>query len=167
MHETRENEDFTALSEDLRRLLDSRQTLLLATASPEGHPDVSYAPCIRDPKGRFYIFVSELAVHTAHLRNNPKASVMVMEPEAQSRNPFARERATFQCRAREISRTEQSYTQQLDRLQEQFGQTVALLRSLPDFHLFELSPESGRYVAGFGRAFEISIEDGSVVPLKR
>lgn len=167
MHETRETEDFMILAEDLRRLMDSRQTLLLATASSEGRPDISYAPFVRDSKGRFYIFISELAVHTAHLRHNPKASIMVMEPEAQSRNPFARERATFQCRAREVSPGESCSTQQLDRLQEQFGQTVALLRSLPDFHLFELSPESGRYVAGFGRAFKISVEDNSLSPLDR
>jgi putative heme iron utilization protein len=167
MHETREHEDFTTLAEDLHRLLESQHTLLLATASPEGRPDISYAPSVRGPKGCFYIFISELAAHTAHLRQNPKASVMVMEPEAQSRNPFARERATFQCRAREVSPGESGHAQQLDRLQEQFGQTVALLRSLPDFHLFELSPDNGRYVAGFGRAFKISVEDLSLSPLDR
>jgi putative heme iron utilization protein len=167
MRETRESEDFMKLAEDLHRLMDSQRTLLLATVSHEGRPDISYAPFVRDRRGRFYIFVSELAAHTANLRHNPKASAMLIRPEAESSNPFARERATFQCRVREIAPNEENYSQQLDLLQEQFGQTVALLRSLPDFHLFELSPESGRYIAGFGRAFGISIEDGSVSPFDR
>lgn len=165
MRKTQESENFKELADDLRRLIDSQRTLLLATASPEGHTDISYAPFVRDREGCFYIFVSELALHTANLWRNPKASVMLIRPETESHNLFARERATFQCRSREIAPNERRYSQQLDQLQEQFGQTVALLRSLPDFHLFGLSPESGRYVAGFGRAFRICIEDGSVGPL--
>jgi putative heme iron utilization protein len=49
---------------------------------------------------------------------------------------------------REISRHEEIYTTQLTALQDKFGEVVSLLRPLSDFHLFALSPESGRYVAG-------------------
>jgi putative heme iron utilization protein len=165
MREINESENFIELADDLRRLMASQQTLLLATASPEDLPDISYAPFIRDLDGHFYIFISELATHTANLQRNPKASVMLIRPESESGNLFARERAVFQCRVKEINQNETRYSLQLDMLQDRFGPVVNLLRSLPDFHLFELCPESGRYIAGFGRAFRISIEDGSVSSL--
>jgi putative heme iron utilization protein len=44
-------------------------------------------------------------------------------------------------------------------LQEKFGKVVSVLCALPDFHLFELRQESGRYVAGFGQAFAIDVDN--------
>jgi heme iron utilization protein len=52
-------------------------------------------------------------------------------------------------------------------MQGQFGQVVSLLRSLPDFHLFALCPESARYVAGFGQAYTVNVENGSVTPYNK
>ncbi len=159
-----DTEDLTVRANALQELLASQQTLLLSTASINNEPDLSYAPFVRDQAGCFYIFVSELAAHTANLLANPKASVMFIRPEADSRNLFARERVVFNCKAREISRHEGIHTTQLTALQDKFGEVVNLLRSLSDFHLFALSPESGRYVAGFGQAYTINVKDGSVSP---
>ena len=151
----------------LHQLLAASQTLLLSTSSLEGVPDLGYAPCVRDEKGCFYIFISELAQHTANLLANPQASVMFIQPESESRNLFARERAVFQCRATIIHPEEACYQAQLTNFQTRFGEVVGLLRSLSDFHLFALAPESGRYVAGFGQAYAINAEDGSVSALSR
>lgn len=147
---------------NLRKLIASQQTLLLSTASPNGIPDISYAPFVRDPSGHFFIFVSELAGHTANLLKNPKASVMFVRPESESRNLYARERAVFNCSVREIAPNQELHTSRLQDLQDKFGQVVEILRSLSDFHLFELCPENGRYIAGFGRAFTINISDGTL-----
>ena len=160
-----ETENLTERANALQELLDSQQTLLLSTASINNEPDLSYAPFMQDQAGCFYIFVSELATHTANLLANSKASVMFIRPESESRNLFARERVVFNCKAREISRHEEIHTSQLTALQDKFGEVVSLLRSLSDFHLFALSPESGRYVAGFGQAYTINVKDGSVSPL--
>jgi heme iron utilization protein len=159
-----DTENLTERANALQELLASQQTLLLSTASVSDVPDLSYAPFVRDQAGCFYIFVSELAAHTANLLANPKASVMFIRPESESRNLFARERAVFNCKAREISRHEEIHTTQLTALQDKFGEVVSLLRSLSDFHLFALSPESGRYVAGFGQAYTVNVKDGSVSP---
>ena len=151
----------------LKNLLATQQTLLLSTSSPNSEPNLSYAPFVRDQAGCFYIFVSDLAEHTANLLNNPQASVMFIRPESESRNLFARERATFNCHVREIARNEPIYTDQLKALQDKFGEVVSLLRSLPDFHLFVLSPENGRYVVGFGQAFTIDVSNDSVTPYEK
>ncbi|MDP1666156.1 MAG: pyridoxamine 5'-phosphate oxidase family protein [Methylobacter sp.] len=151
----------------LQELLASQQTILLSTASGNSVPDLSVAPFVRDQAGCFYIFISELAMHTANLLNNPQASVMFIRTESESNNLFARERAVFNCKARKIERSEPLYTIQLKALQDKFGEVVSLLQTLTDFHLFSLCPESGRYIMGFGQAYMINIKEGKVSPLNK
>lgn len=159
--------ELTKRAKSLQGLLASQQTLLLATASAKGIPDLSYAPFVRDEAGCFYIFISELAAHTDNLLTNPQVSVMFVRPESESNNLFARERAVFDCSVKEIDRIDDCYSTQLKALQIQFGEIVGVLRSLSDFHLFALAPISGRYVAGFGQAFTINAKDGSLSPLRK
>ena len=47
-------------------------------------------------------------------------------------------------------------------MQEKFGETIELLRSLPDFHLLALTPVNGKYVAGFGKAYSINVVDWTI-----
>jgi len=144
-----------------QNLIASQQTLLLSTVSEKGEPSISYAPYVRDEQGGFYIFTSELASHTRNLLANKQAAIMFIQPESESSELFARERVTFKCSAEEISPRDPVYEQQLAALHEQFGQIVSLLKSLPDFHLFALQPESGQYVVGFGKAFDINLLEGT------
>lgn len=143
-------------------LMASQQTLLLSTASAIGVPDISYAPFVRDEAGVFYIYVSEMACHTANLLNNPQASILFIRPESESPNLFARERVVLSCSVTEIIRDDAIYADRIQALQHKFGEVVSVLRSLSDFHLFALRPENGRYVIGFGRAFSINMSDGSL-----
>jgi putative heme iron utilization protein len=154
-----ELEDFT---KRYHELIASQQTLLLSTASVTGVPDISYAPFVRDQAGFFYIFVSEMAGHTANLLNNPQASLLFIRPESECLNLFARERAVLNCSVKEIRRENEIFINRLQALQDKFGEVVNVLRSLSDFHLFALRPESGRFVIGFGRAFTINMNDGTL-----
>jgi putative heme iron utilization protein len=157
-----EIEDFT---QRYQALIAPQQTLLLSTASLDGVPDLSYAPFVRDEAGVFYIHVSEMACHTANLLNNPQASILFIRPESESRNLFARERVVLNCSAREIPRDDAVYPERMQALQDRFGEVVSVLRSLSDFHLFALRPEQGRYVAGFGKAFAIDMNNGGLCPI--
>jgi putative heme iron utilization protein len=147
------------------KLLTSQQTLMLSTASSSGNPDISYAPFIRNDLGVFYIFVSEMARHTNNLLTNPQASILFIRPEAECNNLFARERAVINCSVKEIPKEDKTYPLQLDALQDKFGEVVALLRSLSDFHLFALEPQNGRYIIGFGRAFTLDVNNDSLLPI--
>lgn len=151
------------LTKRYQELMASQQTLLLSTASAIGVPDNSYAPFVRDHAGVFYIYVSEMASHTANLLNNPQASILFIRPESESGNLFARERAVLNCSVREISRDDTIYADRIQALQEKFGEVVSVLRSLSDFHLFALHPENGRYIVGFGNAFTINVIDGTLL----
>jgi len=143
-------------------LIASQQTLLLSTASANGIPDISYAPFVRDHVGLFYIYVSDIACHTANLLNNPQASILFIRPESETPNLFVRERAVLSCSVKEIIRDDEIYTNRIQAMQNKFGEVVSVLRSLSDFHLLALRPESGRYVIGFGRAFTINLSDGTL-----
>jgi putative heme iron utilization protein len=140
------------------QLLSQTRSLILGTINTDGTPRVSYAPFILNERRQFYIFISQLAAHTAHLQRTGQASLMLIEDESATDQIFARKRATFQCQARLIKRDGTEAEAVLAEFERRFGQMVGLLKSLPDFQLFKLQPQSGLLVLGFGQAYELSGE---------
>lgn len=151
-----------SLIQNYHRLIQSQQTLLLSTVTEQGKPESSYAPYVRDAEGVFYIFVSELATHTKNMLQNRQASILFIQPEHQAKNLFARQRAIFDCAINEIQRQDEQYHKKMLIFRGAFGETVELLQSLPDFHLLALTPVSGKYIAGFGKAFSIDTVNDSL-----
>lgn len=149
------------MSEDILANIDelttSRKTLHLATLNANKQAEISVTPFIRAGI-YFYIFVSELSNHTRNLKIHPDLSIMLVEDEQDAHNAFARKRLTYQCKAREIARSDKDWENLLSRFEQEQGKTVSLLKSLPDFHLFELQALSGNYVQGFGQAYALSGE---------
>ena len=135
-------------------LINTTRSLQLATKSENDEALSSYTPFILHDD-HFYIFVSELASHTQNLLRNAFGSVMLIEDEAQAKNIFARKRLITQCQVKEVNRQSDDAEALLDQMQSELGNTISVLRTLPDFHLFELLPIHGNYVQGFGQAFEI------------
>ncbi|WP_446808564.1 HugZ family protein [Methylomonas sp. 2BW1-5-20] len=146
---------------DYRTLIADSQSLTIATCTEDGTAEVSYAPFLAY-ENTYYIYVSRLARHTGNMLHQGRASIMFIEPEAATLNPFARQRVTFDCRVTEIEKQQVEYGQLLDMLQNRFGETVGILRSLADFHLMALTPTRGHYVAGFGKAFSINIDNSNL-----
>lgn len=144
--------DLTTVQEACRAFPARFQTLHLGTVSADGQPEASYAPYVVD-KGRYCIYLSELARHTANLRNTARASVLFIEGEGQARHLFARQRLTLACQVSECPRGSTRFEAVLDLFEQRFGPFVQTIRPLQDFHLFELVPVSGTYVAGFARAY--------------
>lgn len=140
----------------LQQLISHCQTLQLASLTPTGHPAISYAPFIQDSQGNFYIFISQLATHTQDLLAQPKAAIMLIADEQDTRQIFARTRVSYECEAFAIQRHAPEYPALLDAMQARFGEVVGLLRGLGDFVLFKLKPTAGRFVMGFGQAFQLT-----------
>ena len=133
----------------------SVKTVSLSTLNKAERPNISYAPFIEDENGFFYVFLSQLASHTQDLLTHPFASILLMEDEQDSRQLFARQRITYQCEISIVSSEDSSFGIILDNFEDSFGSIIPLLRNLPDFILFKLSPTEGRYVQGFGKAYEL------------
>lgn len=158
-------EQLLGLNQSCQKLQNGMQSLLLSTMNSEGFPEISYAPYFSDQPGVFYIFISELARHTKNLSTSPRASVMFIADEGDSQNLFARERLTYRCSAEEVEPQKDEYKQVLNGMEDQFGNIMAMLKTLPDFHLFRLEAFEGSYVVGFGKAYEIDLCSGELIHL--
>ncbi|NNJ90787.1 MAG: HugZ family protein [Gammaproteobacteria bacterium] len=160
-----ENTELSEIDKELESFISGLQSLLMATVSDQGFPEISYASYIEVDR-KFYIFISELASHTKNLLKNSNASVMFIEDESQASHSFARKRLTLTCEASRISRDNQLFEILIEKMQLRFGNLIETLRHLNDFHLFELRPLTGQYVAGFGKTYEINISTGQLKLLK-
>lgn len=127
----------------------------MATVSEALQAECSTAPFLRDKDGSIYVYLSELAQHTKNLLANPTASLMVIADEAGSNNLFARQRLTLRAKAVEITTDNPQYHRILDEMESQLGNTLQVLRSLPDFHLFKFQVGDANYVQGFAKAYAL------------
>lgn len=156
-----EANDDAAIARVCEDLLAKTLSLQLATLGEDGYPHCGYTPYVMQQQAgsgarRFYIFVSELALHTRDLMREPRASILLIEDEADAKQIFARTRLYYECDVEELSREHPNYTSILDSYEERQGKMVSLLRQLPDFRLMQLSPVSGQFVMGFGKAFKLT-----------
>lgn len=142
--------------------IEKRKSLVLATVNKDGSPLASTVPFVRY-WWSYYIYTSALSEHTPNLLAAKKVSIMCVEDESRSRNHFARRRYSCPCAVSAVERGSGDWIEVIDRFEKRFGKTFELIRELRDFTLFRLDPETGRYVEGFGAAFNVSRElDSSV-----
>ncbi len=139
---------------EARSFVESRRSLVLSTINDENQPWVSYAPYHRDQAGSFFILVSTLASHTANLGRG-RASIMIIDDEKNTKQIYARIRLCFQCDVFPINRQSGAFSTALENLINDHGEIVETLASLADFQVFQLQPRSGRFIKGFGQAYDV------------
>lgn len=108
----------------------------------------------------FYIHISNLARHTRAIQQNPRVSLMVAEAYDPARDPQTLARVTIQGTAVLIPYATDPATHDAAR-------TVYLARfpqaefnfQLGGFELYGIAVESGRFVAGFGKTFNLTPQD--------
>ncbi|MFQ5755588.1 MAG: HugZ family protein [Acidiferrobacterales bacterium] len=150
------NENLDRIAEDARAFMAGFKTLLMATANADGGPLASYAPFVSGLDQSFYIYVSGLSKHTRDLDETGAASVLFIEDERDTNQPFARKRLVLDCRAEPVSRDSEEWHEILENFAETFGDVMDLLKPLADFKLFRLRPTAGMYVRGFGKAYRFT-----------
>lgn len=138
-------------------------TLTLATTNEGGEPHCSYAPFVRPENDGFYVLISALAQHTANLKQQRRASVLIIEDEQSAEDIFARRRLSLDCSAKFIDRTTPQWAVVVDELKHRHGETVELLRELPDFSLVCLVPDAGTLVTGFAQATPLNADNSPLI----
>ncbi|MGB3293822.1 MAG: pyridoxamine 5'-phosphate oxidase family protein [Phormidesmis sp.] len=138
---------------------DQFKSVILATVSTAGQPQASYAPFVKDEVGNLYIFVSGLSTHTQNLTATGKASALFIEDEAQTPQMFARKRLSYDCTATLIARDSEHWRTIVQQFEERFGNIIEVMKGLADFRIFQLRPQSGRFVLGFGAAYDVDPND--------
>ena len=138
---------------------DHFRSIVLSTVSEDGAPNASYAPFVMDEGRNIYIYISALSTHTRNLQTNGRASVLFIEDEGKTEQIFARRRLTYNCTTVRLKRETDDWNQVVDRFQARFGELIQMFRGLSDFQLYQLKPQSGRFVIGFGAAYDISADN--------
>ncbi|MEX2961466.1 HugZ family protein [Microbulbifer sp. TYP-18] len=145
------------LSGEIEAFIASRKSLNLATTKEDGSAYASYAPfAIGDEC--LYVLLSEIAVHAVNLQHNPQASVLIIEDEDDCGELFARIRVNYTVNATLLDWDTPSWKQGIEILAARHGERIHNLSQHEDFKLFRLTPARGRYVKGFGRAYELAGE---------
>ena len=154
--------DHEKIQQEFQTLRESLKTVQLATVDFDGNPEASYAPCVWI-ESVCYLYLSELARHTTNLLTNPAISLLFIEAEEKTRNLFARRRIILQGEVQKIGRESNQFQTIMIEFKRRFGNFINVIEPLQDFHLFKVSPQSGRFVRGFAQAYELTGPGLSVI----
>lgn len=105
----------------------------------------------------FAMHASGLAQHTQDMLADPRVSLMIAETDDGKRNPQTLARVSIRGKSlpiaseAEIRGAREIYLAKFPELEPLFG--------LGDFRLFSLGIDSARFVAGFGKTFNLTAHD--------
>jgi putative heme iron utilization protein len=150
-----QNSDHETIEQEFETLRNSLKTVQLATVDSQGNPESSYAPYVWI-ESAFYLYLSDLAKHSANLIVNPSISLLIIEDEKETRNLFARRRIIVKGEAQKIARKSHQFQTVMTEFKTQFGNFIDVIEPLQDFHLFQIKPRSGRFIRGFAQAYELT-----------
>jgi heme iron utilization protein len=142
----------------LAQLIRSQRIASLGTLS-QGIPHVSMVPYASAKDfSAFWLHLSGLAFHTRNIHADPHIGLMICEADAVGQDPLALARVSIQSEAVELPNGSQEFDSARSLYLAKFpGAEMSF--GLGDFGLYRITPVEGRYVAGFGRTFNLSIED--------
>ncbi len=106
----------------------------------------------------FYIHISGLAHHTRNLNQDSRASLMIMEDTSARPDPQTLARISISGTAERIDKNSEAF-EVARSLYVSKHPDAARNFMLADFDLFAIKPESARFVAGFGRIFDLNSDD--------
>jgi putative heme iron utilization protein len=136
----------------LRKLLAKERTAHLATLRG-GAPMASMTLFMPERDfSAFYVHVSRLAWHTQDMMQDPRVALSVSETDDGRADPFTLMRVTVRGDALRLEGGPKDAW--LARFPEQ-----AINFTLADFSFWKITPRDARFVAGFGRIYNISVRE--------
>lgn len=121
----------------------------------DGEPNLAMvAYAFAEDFSTFYIHVSKLGKHTTDMEHDPRVSLLITETDDRRPDPQTLARVSVRGIAEILPRTDPGYTPVKKVYLQRFPEAEQLF-SLGDFNLWKITPKSGRFVAGFGRAFNL------------
>jgi putative heme iron utilization protein len=138
----------------LARLIRATRIAALGTIH-DGEPNLAMvAVACESDFSAFYIHVSKLGKHTRDMESDPHVSLLLTEADDQRADPQTLARVSVQGIAAIVPRDDSDYARVRDLYLKRFPEAEQLF-SLGDFNLWRITPKGGRFVAGFGRAFNL------------
>ncbi|WP_267523251.1 pyridoxamine 5'-phosphate oxidase family protein [Campylobacter sp. MG1] len=140
---------------DIDTFKKSFKSVVIASIDNNGNAISSYAPIIFDGND-MYIFISEVVEHFNALKFNPnKVEIMFLQDESKAKTIFARIRLRYKVNAKILNRDD-DFNRLFSLLKEQQNdENIDIFYNMQDFHFVKLIIKSGRFVKGFGMAYDI------------
>ncbi len=147
------SKDLVKVMENMKKFKESRGSVILATIDTNGKPLASYSPYV-ELDGFIYLYLSHLVKHKENILNNSATSVYFIEDEKDAKMIAIRERVTYEGQGREV--TDMELKKKIKSLFiKKHGEIYENLPNTHGFSLIEIKLGLGRYVFGFGNAYEI------------
>jgi hypothetical protein len=140
--------------EAIRDLVVTHRVLSLAVIV-DGDPEASLLPyAVRPDYGALYVQASGLARHSRGLQPGARVGVLIHDNEAADADPLQTKRMTVQATVAVLDRESEAFAAAREVFVGRLPGAEMTL-NLGDFNLYELTLGRGRYIAGFGQAYNI------------
>jgi putative heme iron utilization protein len=138
----------------LARIIHETRVAALGTLR-DGEPNLTMvAYAFAEDFSAFYIHVSKLGKHTMDMQNDSRVSLLITETDDRRADPQTLARVSMRGTAEVVPHNHSNYAQVKNIYLERFPEAERLF-SLGDFNIWKITPKGGRFVAGFGRAFNL------------
>lgn len=142
----------------LNSLLTQQRVASLATVDDTGMPHASLVPFAVHPgRGTVVIHISGMSPHFAYLKAKPVVGLLIATPEVAGAEVHALPRMSIEGTATFVSPADDGHDHVRTAYLHRFPD-VAFMTELPDFSFVEISPVTGRVIAGFGAAKKLDQE---------
>lgn len=152
--------DLSGVAREAKEFMLSFNSVSLATLSADKEAVCSYAPFVNTPWGN-YIYISEVSEHFNNIKENPNnIEIMFLEDESKAASVILRKRLRYKVKASFIERGE-VFDKIYNEFEKQTGGEggIKTIRNMLDFYLVKLEFQKGRFVKGFGQAYDIENEN--------
>lgn len=154
--QAKEKKDLSYINEEIKEFINEFNSICMATLSKNNEVMCSYAPLIKSKHG-FFIYISEVSEHFNNIKNNPNnIEIMFLEDECKAASAILRKRLRYKCEAIFMQRDEK-FDEIYDEFEKQTGGSggIKTIKNMKDFHLIKLNFKEGKFVKGFGQAYDI------------
>lgn len=141
----------------VRNLLDTARSAALGVLGDDGGPFVTRIAFGLSPEGAPLTLISDLSLHTAALRADPRCSLLIGDPGSRG-DPLTHPRLTLTARAAFVA----NGTPDHDRLAAHYlhrQPKAKLYIGFADFAFVLFTVSAGHLNAGFGRAHRLAPRD--------
>lgn len=148
--------EYEKIKQEMLEFRDTFSSVVLASIDSNNQAIASYAPLLRY-EDRFFIYISEIAEHYASIKANPDSiEVLFLEDESKAKSVILRKRLKYKAKA-EFKPKDSTFEQIFDHFEANNPKAGGLktIRNMGDFHLVELHFQQGRFVKGFGAAYDV------------
>jgi len=140
--------------EAIRDMMTTHRVLSLAV-TVDGDPEASLLPyAVRPDFGAVFVQASSLARHTRGLQPGARVGLLIHENDEAGADPLQTKRLTVQATVAVLDRESEAFAAAREVFVGRLPGAEMTL-NLGDFNLYELTLGRGRYIAGFGQAYNI------------